>query len=213
VEKAKRYTIVAGLDFSDPSDLALRKVIEEAERHPECDVHVVSVVDDGGGGLPAATRDSMFAEAAFRTRERLEGTVRDHMEARWQGRGVPPFQTIIHVRIGNPADQVVRLAADVEADLVVVGTHGRRGVQRFLLGSVAERVLRLSHCPVLVVRPKGYAHEEPETPEPPCAECVARRRETGGREWWCVEHARPREQPHAIQLSERFSYPSAWFGA
>jgi nucleotide-binding universal stress UspA family protein len=51
-----------------------------------------------------------------------------------------------------PHDEIVALATDERADLVVIGTHGRGGVNRALLGSVADRVVRLSPCPVLTIR-------------------------------------------------------------
>jgi universal stress protein A len=54
---------------------------------------------------------------------------------------------------GEPADAIVRLAAEKQCDLIVMGSHGRSGLQRWLLGSVAETVLRHSPCPVLVVKP------------------------------------------------------------
>jgi nucleotide-binding universal stress UspA family protein len=52
---------------------------------------------------------------------------------------------------GNPAEEVVRYAEDEKMDLVVVGTHGRKGPSRWLIGSVAERVTRAAHVPVLTV--------------------------------------------------------------
>ena len=150
MDTGKRYTIVAGLDFSEPSDLALQEAIELASQKGEADVHFVAVVDDSPGP-PGGARDGLLAEAAFRTREKLEATVAARMHERHQTTK-PTFQGVIHVRVGSPADEIVRLARDVDADLVMVGTHGRRGFQRWMLGSVAERTLRLAHCPVLVVR-------------------------------------------------------------
>jgi nucleotide-binding universal stress UspA family protein len=54
---------------------------------------------------------------------------------------------------GSPAEQVVRYAEDEHVDLLVVGTHGRHGPSRWLLGSVAEKVTRTAHVPVLTVHP------------------------------------------------------------
>ena len=55
---------------------------------------------------------------------------------------------------GDPSAQIVRTARSTRADLIVIGTHGRRGVSKFLLGSVAERVIATAPCPVLTVRAK-----------------------------------------------------------
>jgi nucleotide-binding universal stress UspA family protein len=56
------------------------------------------------------------------------------------------------LRTGVPHEEIVALATDELADLLVIGTHGRGGVSRVLLGSVADRVVRLAPCPVLTVR-------------------------------------------------------------
>lgn len=53
---------------------------------------------------------------------------------------------------GNPASEILRVAQAVGADLIVMGTHGRRGLKRLLMGSVAEQVVRNSPCPVLTVK-------------------------------------------------------------
>ena len=59
-----------------------------------------------------------------------------------------PFSSVM---IGRPADEIVRHARDYDADLIVIGTHDHDGMQRALLGSVADRVIRQAPCPVLVV--------------------------------------------------------------
>ena len=56
------------------------------------------------------------------------------------------------VAIGDPTTKIVDYALEIQADLIVMPSHGRRGVSRFLLGSVAERVVRLSPCPVLILK-------------------------------------------------------------
>ena len=59
------------------------------------------------------------------------------------------------VQIGSPVTEIVKAAKDWPADLIVIGSHGRGGIRRALLGSVAEGVMRQAPCPVLVVRAKG----------------------------------------------------------
>jgi nucleotide-binding universal stress UspA family protein len=66
--------------------------------------------------------------------------------------GVPHEHCLV---IGTPADEIVRLAEEQRADLIVVGTHGRKGLSRLLTGSVAELVLRRAQCPVLAVKAAG----------------------------------------------------------
>src|SRR5439155_18076193 len=62
----------------------------------------------------------------------------------------------------DAAEAIVEYAKDVHADIIVVGTHGRSGVSRLLMGSVAEHVVRTAPCPVLVVRPREHEFVLPE---------------------------------------------------
>jgi len=70
---------------------------------------------------------------------------------------VDPAISVRHVFLqGDPATEIVRYARDAAADLIVMGTHGRTGLERLLMGSVAEKVMRDAACSVLVVKlPKG----------------------------------------------------------
>jgi nucleotide-binding universal stress UspA family protein len=68
---------------------------------------------------------------------------------------------------GNPAEEIVRAARETKSDVIVLGTHGRRGVRRLVMGSVAEQVLRKAPCPVVTV--KGPAADFPRV-EAPVAE-------------------------------------------
>ena len=58
----------------------------------------------------------------------------------------------VHVSYGDPGTEIAKYAEDIKADLIVISSHGRRGWKRILIGSVAERVVRLAHCPVLVLK-------------------------------------------------------------
>lgn len=55
--------------------------------------------------------------------------------------------------VGDIVDEIIELADNKYADMIIMGTHGKRGLEKILLGSVAERVLKKAHCPVLVVNP------------------------------------------------------------
>jgi len=103
------------------------------------EIPIISVPD--GAVLATAEVASRIADAA---RVSLESAAEQR-----RGRGVP-IDT--QLREGAPAEEILRVADDVGADLVVIGTHGRRGLARALLGSVAEHVIRTSHRPVVTIR-------------------------------------------------------------
>ena len=69
----------------------------------------------------------------------------------------------VHVSYGDPGMEIAKFAEDVKADLVVISSHGRRGWQRLLIGSVAERVVRLAHCPVFVLKSSANDRVSPVT--------------------------------------------------
>ena len=79
-------------------------------------------------------------------------------------------ETERRIEEGDPADVIVRVASETESDLIVMSTHGRRGVGRLVVGSVAEEVLRRAPCPVLTVRQplaqSAVATREEATSEP-----------------------------------------------
>jgi len=80
-----------------------------------------------------------------------------------------PERVAVHPRFGDPGDEIVALAAALDAAMIFVGTQGREGLGRALLGSVAEKVVRTAGCPVQVVRERCHPKvEDPvEEIEPP----------------------------------------------
>lgn len=97
------------------------------------------------------------ADQAGRLLHELRSARRDAVKQvteRVQGYLPGPFETIVVE--GSPADTVLRVADELAADLIVIGTHGRRGLARMMMGSVAERILRVSGRPVIAVREQTY---------------------------------------------------------
>jgi len=88
--------------------------------------------------IPSSPRGSATA------RDRIEGWA-----AKVRAEGV---EVETHIRAGHPDVEIGKYADDTEADLLVIGTHGRTGLAHLLIGSVAEKVVRTSKVPVLVVR-------------------------------------------------------------
>jgi universal stress protein A len=105
---------------------------------------------------PGPAHDPAYAAAITNRRcveESLRCLFQDRLRtlvtsAPWPG-GEPPR---VLVRQGRPAREILGVAREERADLIVMGTHGRRGLARMVLGSVTEEVLRLAPCPVLAVR-------------------------------------------------------------
>lgn len=165
--KTKPYVVLVGMDFSELADRALSHAFELATRHEHAEVHVLCVIPSAGlGGHHALTGYSLTAEAGVRDGafESLRAHVQAELDA-FVTRRAPshvPEQVISHVRLDTPALGIVDLAAAISADLIVLGTHGRRGPSQLLMGSVAENTVRYAACPVLVVPAPKRAGETGE---------------------------------------------------
>lgn len=205
----KPYVIVVGVDYSTASDLALEKAFELAAARPRVEVHVVNVVQLYG---TQALIDYPADPSGFASVPLSDATAKigRYAEQRWQAfrlkRGESeegrPTRVVSHLRLEAPAHELAQIASDLEADLIVVGTQGRRGISRLLIGSVAEAVVRLAPCPVFVVRPKAVPVEGP-TIEPPCPRCVEARQASAGAEYWCEQHRERHGQRHTYHQRDR----------
>jgi len=205
----KSYVIVVGVDFSAASELAVQRAFELASEQASAEVHLVNVVQTYGAQVAyempldgSALSVLTIAEARSRFKQYADAALAKFLDASG-GRG-SIGRVVAHVRFDSIATEIAQLAADLEADLVVVGTHGRRGLARALLGSSAEATVRLAPCPVLVVRPKALPDPAPQI-EPPCPRCVEVRRETGGAELWCETHRERHGQRHTYSQRDRVS--------
>ena len=115
------------------------------------------------------------------------------------GAGVRVFG---HVLVDTPSFGLTRLASELEADLIVVGTHGLHGIARWLLGSVAEGIVREAQCPILVVPPEPGRLAVPAI-EPPCPRCQADRKASAGAEMWCEQHRERHGRRHTYYQTDR----------
>jgi len=148
---SRKKVLVAGVDFSEYGDAALREACELAMLQVGATLNVVHVVS-----MRAAIGQDDVLLRSPPDIDHLDRTLTEHVSSTLSalGHGAPPVVT--HLRAGDPAREIAQLAVDLDADAIVVGTHGRRGIARLVLGSVAERVLRYATCPVLVVCPKRH---------------------------------------------------------
>lgn len=133
--------VVVPIDFSEESLAAIDDAIRIAGEPKN--VHVVHVlpelnISEAGVIWHTIDNDNRIEHARQALRERLP-------DARYR-------DLQVHVEIGDPGHRIAECAQRLGADLIVTPSHGRRGISRLLIGSVAERVVRLAHCPVLVLR-------------------------------------------------------------
>jgi nucleotide-binding universal stress UspA family protein len=137
--------VLAATDFSEASERALALAVEMA-RSPGSDLTVVHTCE-----VPVYA----YTDMSFAPLDLLSPIVDVAKEKLTELMGrlatvCPGAKSVLEV--GVPWEQILGVAAETGADLIVMGTHGRRGVAHALLGSVAEKVVRLSPVPVLTVR-------------------------------------------------------------
>jgi nucleotide-binding universal stress UspA family protein len=141
-------TILVATDFSEHADAALAYAAELGA-HLDATLHLVHAIKIPTMGVPevgvayAAMTMESSTQAAQREIETLVARYRDRVSL------APP-----RLEVGDPRDVIDNIAEVIGADLIVMGTHGRRGLRRVLLGSVAEAIVRTAPCPVLTIRPK-----------------------------------------------------------
>lgn len=111
----------------------------------DAEVHVLYVVDEKA--LDYQPSESSREETRNTRREEGEEATADIAE-KVESRGL---EVVTAIEEGSPAETIVRYADDEEIDMIVMGTHGRSGVDRYVLGSVTEQVIRKSEVPVLTV--------------------------------------------------------------
>jgi nucleotide-binding universal stress UspA family protein len=140
--------ILVPTDFSETSAAALRYAVALARRFG-ARVDLLNVSD-----YPVIADEADYPIRIFET---MQNTAHDHLRRLLTEQEVKELRPDYAMRIGDPAEEIVRYAHEHGVDLIVMGTHGREGVMRAVLGSVAETVVRRAPCPVLTVH-----HPEPE---------------------------------------------------
>ena len=138
----KHQQVVVAYDFSPHGDAVLARAVALVQRAPSHVLQFITVIER-----------SADYEYADDVRDQLAAKIRQAF-----GDTKIPEQIHIytHTRIGTPGEEIIALAEEVGADLIFVGTHGRSGISRLVLGSTAEYVMREAGCPVMIVRPKRY---------------------------------------------------------
>jgi nucleotide-binding universal stress UspA family protein len=199
-EKKTRFVVVVGVAAAEGSH-SFEHVIEAASRIAGSiaggELHLVHVIEGSFDSAPIVGISNPWSGTDPRARGRdflqQMGTL---------AQKTFPKRVFAHLAAGESWREIVQVAERLGADLVVVGTHGRTGVARLTLGSVAEVVVRKSKCPVLVVRRKDYAASDVPEIEPACPQCLQKQTETNGASLWCDRHATHHPKAHL-----QYEYP------
>lgn len=136
----EKKKVVVPIDFSDDSFAALDVAMELVDDPSQ--VKAIHVVDP----ISAADWTVGWGPLDETGRQKIENLFRKRLtDHRYEG-------VEADVRFGDPWQTIVSIAQDSGAELIIMPSHGRSGLSRLLIGSVAERVTRLAHCPVLILR-------------------------------------------------------------
>ncbi|MEJ2312470.1 MAG: universal stress protein [Gemmatimonadales bacterium] len=143
--------ILVPMDYSDNSEVALGYAREIASSEG-ASLHLLHVLEVG------TYPDFYFPVQASQMFDmpELKERALQHLRDRLEKEG-PEVPEELHVELGHPAQNIVEYAERAEIDLIVLASHGRTGLERALLGSVAEGVTRRAQCPVLIVKPPEEA--------------------------------------------------------
>ena len=142
--------ILVPVDFSEPSREALRTAKEWAALY-DASIDVLHVVAERI--QPAFYTGGV--QSIYDMEPDIEQKMMDRLEAFVADTGGPERAIRPHVTVGNAAPDIAEFVDAESVDLVAMSTHGRTGLDRFLLGSVAEKIIRHVHCPVLTTKPFG----------------------------------------------------------
>jgi nucleotide-binding universal stress UspA family protein len=155
--------VVVGYDFSHSGAAALHRAIALAARAPFHVLHFACIVDKHTRlpMMPAVPGLSEYGHVDYEYTERVQQALTDVVTQELRAASIEGrVHFFVHVRIGKPADELLAVAKDVGADLIIVGSKGLTGVERLMLGSVSEKVVREARCTVEVARPKTYDYVE-----------------------------------------------------
>ncbi|HET7503140.1 MAG TPA: universal stress protein [Kofleriaceae bacterium] len=182
--RPRRFRIVVGIDLSEYSDIVLEHALDQAARHDAPELHFLTV------------------------RERRRPSAEDCKQALWDriyptleafNRHGTDWRARLHIRRGKPEIEIAELAAEIRADLIVIGQFGLH-TPRASDKNLPNRVLQQAVCPTLVVGPPVAVDSTPQ-----CPMCVVVREDTEGERWFCSQHAGDRGRDHMISAMTTWS--------
>ncbi|WP_224333494.1 universal stress protein [Haloprofundus halobius] len=171
-------TILVPTDGSEAAATALEHALLMAQA-TDAAVHVLYVVDSEPDDAPVEENgDVQRRDTLYQYGQRTLEAAAERADELVGGGGAQMVRVETELQVGAPYEAILSYVDEKRVDLVVMGTHGRTGLQRYLLGSVAERVVRLADCPVMAVHeddaePAAYERILVPTDGSDCAEAAA----------------------------------------
>ena len=153
--KATPSRLLVPVDFSESSLRVLRYAVDLAKDAGGA-LTIVHVVSADYGWLEIGREEYRDLDKS------LQKQAADELRSLADANVPQEIPTDLEVRIGRPAEEIVAAATETKSDLIVLSTHGRSGLDRYLLGSVAERVAHLASCPVLLLPPGKQSPKRPQ---------------------------------------------------
>ncbi len=155
VMSSNQSQVVVAFDFSHSGQAALYRAVALASRAPFHVLHFACVIDPHHG-IPSIPTKHIDQDYVTRVRDEIAALAEQELSAAGTAAKV---HFSIHVLISrHPAKEILRVAEYVGADLIIVGSKGLTGIERIVLGSVSEHVVREAKCSVVIARPKEYAY-------------------------------------------------------
>ncbi len=148
-------TILCATDFSPPSKIAVDAALDVARRLGATRLHLLHVDETIERFAAATDAEARFALEYARLQDEARALVNGLARECSERSGL---EVSAEFRVGSAYLETVTYASEIHADLIIVGTHGRTGLKRAIMSSVAERVVRHAPCSVLTVKVDGGAH-------------------------------------------------------
>lgn len=146
--------VVVGFEFGHSGSAALHRAVILAARAPFHVLHVVCVIDPAEAIPTIPPYNGIDHMYAARVQEAITAEIHSELDKAEVHDRVHFF---VHARIGKPAQEILALARDVGADLIIVGSEWMTGASHIRLGSISEQVVREAGCAVEIARAKQYA--------------------------------------------------------
>ena len=143
--------ILCAVDFSESSAIVAEYAATVAQATGAAIVCVYvapSLAEYVGFNVPQAALDTFVGDVVSSADTSMHDFLGEHFK------GLSATGLVV---TGYPAEEILKVAADRKADMIVMGTHGRTGIDRIIFGSVAEKVVKTAACPVLTIKPREAA--------------------------------------------------------